>query len=156
MGERAVGEVVFRGWRWVLSVSHQSFTTTVSVISRVVLLAPQLVVPELQRTQRQQQSVRVHLQQESCMFNANHHNQTNNESMERVKDATTDPLLPALVEGLGLVHAVPVAAEVAAVPIVAKVAVLVAKVTAVATSLVELMKPKYKQKGQDQCVFQLL
>lgn len=55
-----------------------------------------------------------------------------------MKDATTDPLLPALVEGLGLVHAVPVAAEVAAVPIVAEVAVLVAKVAAVATSLVEL------------------
>lgn len=68
-----------------------------------------------------------------------------------MKDATTHPLLPALVEGLGLVHAVPVAAKVAAVPVVAEVAVLVAKVAAVATSLVELqgdggrkpvMKPK--------------
>lgn len=58
--------------------------------------------------------------------------------IKRLKSATTDPLLPALVEGLGLVHAVPVAAKVAAVPVVAEVAVLVAKVAAVATSLVEL------------------
>lgn len=57
---------------------------------------------------------------------------------QSVQCATTDPLLPALVEGLGLVHAVPVAAKVAAVPVVAEVAVLVAKVAAVATSLVEL------------------
>lgn len=49
----------------------------------------------------------------------------------------TDPLLPALVERLGLVHAVPVASKVPAVPIV-EVAVLVAKVAPVASSLVIL------------------
>lgn len=58
--------------------------------------------------------------------------------MDRMQNATTDPLLPALVEGLGLVHAVPVAAKVTAVSVMAEVAVLVAKVAAVATSLVEL------------------
>lgn len=52
----------------------------------------------------------------------------------------TDPLLPALVEGLGLVHAVPVAAKVAAVPVVPVVAILVAKVATVTTSLVELVR----------------
>lgn len=50
----------------------------------------------------------------------------------------TDPLLPALVEGLGLVHAVPVAAKVATVPVVAKVAILVAKVATVTSPLVKL------------------
>lgn len=67
-----------------------------------------------------------------------HRRNLSKESNTRVKCATTDPLLPALVEGLGLVHAVPVAAKVAAVPVVAEVAVLVAKVAAVAASLVEL------------------
>lgn len=56
------------------------------------------------------------------------------------KSIKTDPLLPALVEGLGLVHAIPVAAKVAAVPIVAEVAILVAKVAAVSTSLMELLR----------------
>lgn len=50
----------------------------------------------------------------------------------------TYPLLPTLVEGLSLVHAVPVAAKVAAIPVVTKVAVLVAKVATVATPLLEL------------------
>lgn len=50
-----------------------------------------------------------------------------------------EPLLPALVEGLGLVHAVPVAAKVAAVPVVAKVAILVAIVATVTTSLLKLV-----------------
>lgn len=53
----------------------------------------------------------------------------------------TDPLLPALVECLGLVHAVPVAAKVAAVPVVV-VAVLVAKVAAVAASLIILQRQR--------------
>lgn len=46
-------------------------------------------------------------------------------------------MLPALVECLGLIHAVPVAAKVAAVSVV-EVAVLVAKVAAVTASLVVL------------------
>lgn len=49
----------------------------------------------------------------------------------------TDPLLPAVVKGLGLVHAIPVA-KVASVPVVTKVAVLVAKVATVTTSLLKL------------------
>lgn len=49
----------------------------------------------------------------------------------------TDPLLPALVERLGLVHAIPVASKVPAVPVV-EVAVLVAKVAPVTSSLVIL------------------
>ena len=48
-------------------------------------------------------------------------------------------MLPALVEGLSLVHAVPVAAKVAAVP-VTEVAILVAIVATVAASLVELWR----------------
>lgn len=47
-------------------------------------------------------------------------------------------MLPALVEGLSLVHAVPVATKVATVPVVTVVAVLVAIVTAVTASLMEL------------------
>lgn len=54
----------------------------------------------------------------------------------------TDPLLPALVEGLGLVHAVPVATKVAAVPVVTEVAILVAKVATVTTSLMELERER--------------
>lgn len=46
-------------------------------------------------------------------------------------------MLPALVECLGLIHAVPVAAEVAAVSVVV-VAVLVAKVATVTASLIVL------------------
>lgn len=80
-----------------LSVGHQS-VTSVLVISRLIVLTPQLLVPE--------------------------------------------PLLPALVEGLGLVHAIPVAIA-TAVPVVTKVAILVsivAKVaTATAASLLELV-----------------
>jgi len=52
-------------------------------------------------------------------------------------------LLPALVEGLGLVHAVPVATKVAAVPVATKVAILVSKVAVVAavtTSRLELLQ----------------
>lgn len=49
----------------------------------------------------------------------------------------TDPLLPALVERLGLVHAIPVAAKVATVSVV-EVTVLVAKVATVTTSLIVL------------------
>lgn len=72
---------------------HQSIRTRVLVISRLVLLAPQLLVPE--------------------------------------------PLLPALVEGLSLIHSVPVA-KVSAVPVVAEVSVLVSKVSAASTPLLEL------------------
>lgn len=50
---------------------------------------------------------------------------------------STDPLLPALVEGLCLVHAIPVAPEVAAIP---EVSILVAKVAAVPTSLIKLLE----------------
>lgn len=52
----------------------------------------------------------------------------------------TDSLLPALVEGLGLIHAIPVAPKVAAAPVVTKVAVLVAKVATVTTPLMELYR----------------
>lgn len=51
-------------------------------------------------------------------------------------------MLPALVEGLGLVHAVPVATKVAAVPVVTEVAILVAKVATVTTSLMELERER--------------
>lgn len=51
----------------------------------------------------------------------------------------TDPLLPAVVEGLGLVHPVPVATKAAAVPVVTVVAVLVAEVATVTASLMELV-----------------
>lgn len=51
-------------------------------------------------------------------------------------------MLPALVEGLGLVHAVPVATKVAAVPVVTVVAILVAKVATVTTSLMELARER--------------
>lgn len=51
----------------------------------------------------------------------------------------TDPLLPALVEGLRLVHAVPVATKVATAP-VTEVAILVAIVATVAASLMELWR----------------
>lgn len=54
---------------------------------------------------------------------------------------TTDPLLPALVESMGLVHAVPVAAKVAAVSVV-EVAVLIAEVATVTTSLVVLRRDR--------------
>lgn len=50
-------------------------------------------------------------------------------------------MLPALVERLGLVHAVPVAAKVAAVPVV-EVAILVAKVAPVAASLIILQRQR--------------
>lgn len=53
----------------------------------------------------------------------------------------TDPLLPALVECLGLVHAVPVTTKVAAVAVV-EVAILVAKVATVATSLIILQRQR--------------
>lgn len=66
-------------------------------------------------------------------------------NIDRLKSSVTalntDPLLPALVEGLGLVHAVPVA-KVTAVPVVTEVAILVSKVAKVATvttSLLELL-----------------
>lgn len=49
----------------------------------------------------------------------------------------TDPLLPALIEGLSLVHSVPVP-KVATVPVVTKVTVLVAKVATVTPSLLKL------------------
>lgn len=49
----------------------------------------------------------------------------------------TDPLLPALVEGLSLVHAVP-AAKAPAVPVVTKVAVFVAIISTVTTPLLVL------------------
>lgn len=58
----------------------------------------------------------------------------------------TDPLLPALVERLGLVHAIPVAPKVATVSVV-EVAVLVAKVAAVTTSLIVL---QWDRDGADQ------
>ena len=54
----------------------------------------------------------------------------------------TDPLLPALVEGLGLVHAISVA-KVSTVPAVTKVAILVAKVATVTTSLLKLQEENY-------------
>lgn len=54
----------------------------------------------------------------------------------------THPLLPALVEGLSLVHAVPVATKVATVPVVTVVAVLVAIVTTVTASLMELERER--------------
>lgn len=54
----------------------------------------------------------------------------------------TDPLLPTLVEGLSLVHAVPVAAVAAAVPVVTEVSILVAEVATVTTSLVILETDK--------------
>lgn len=46
-------------------------------------------------------------------------------------------MLPALVEGLCLVHAIPVAPEVAAIP---EVSILVAKVATVPTSLMKLLE----------------
>ena len=62
-----------------------------------------------------------------------------------MRSRNTDPLLPALVEGLSFVHAVPVA-KVSAVPVVTKVsAVLVAKVSAVATSLLKLYETSRKK-----------
>ena len=54
----------------------------------------------------------------------------------------TDPLLPTLVEGLSLVHAVPVATIAAAVPVVTKVSVLVAEVATVTASLMILETEK--------------
>lgn len=61
--------------------------------------------------------------------------------MQLVKSRDTDPLLPALVESLGLVHAVPVA-KVSAVPVVAKVTVLVAEIATVTASLLELWRER--------------
>lgn len=57
----------------------------------------------------------------------------------------TDPLLPTLVEGLSLVHAVPVATVAAAVPVVTEVSILVAEVATVTTSLVILETKKKKR-----------
>lgn len=61
----------------------------------------------------------------------------------------TDPLLPTLVEGLSLVHAVPVAAVAAAVPVVTEVSILVAEVATVTTSLVILETEKKRQNVDD-------
>lgn len=58
-------------------------------------------------------------------------------------------MLPALVEGLSLVHAVPVATKVATVPVVTEVAVLVAVVTTVTASLMELEREGERQ-GNDE------
>lgn len=52
---------------------------------------------------------------------------------------STDPLLPALVEGLSLVHPVPVA-KAPAVPVVAKISVLVTEVATVTASWLELRR----------------
>lgn len=57
----------------------------------------------------------------------------------------TDPLLPALIEGLGLVHAVSVAI-VSAVP-VPKVSVLVAKVSTASTSLLKLYERRCRKRN---------
>lgn len=61
----------------------------------------------------------------------------------------TDPLLPTLVEGLSLVHAVPVATVAAAVPVVTEVSILVAEVATVTTSLVILETEKKTQNVDD-------
>lgn len=64
----------------------------------------------------------------------------------RARKWKTDPLLPALVERLGLVHAIPVAAKVATVSVV-EVAVLVAEVATVTASLIVL---QWDREGEDQ------
>lgn len=101
-------------------VAHQSVRTNVSVISRLVLLAPRLLVPELHRTEHQ------------------HSDQSHNSRVTTTTaDSNTDPLLPALVEGLGFIHAIPVASI---------VAVLVAKVAAAPPSLLKLQEKQRKKR----------
>lgn len=73
-------------------------TTTVSVISRVVLLAPRLVVPELHRTHNNSsssnQSGSLCNKKVTCYRRVYHNNQTINPSKERKKDGKTPRLTP--------------------------------------------------------------